>query len=93
MSKPDAHERDDWVQVAELPQPWQADLLVGWLRENAIDAQIIDQTFHQEPLPGVRAFAVVRIFVPASQQEQARRLIAEGFELAADTDIGPDEDA
>src|SRR5438093_13512613 len=70
----------DWVQVGEVGQVWQGELLVGRLRESGIDAQLIDQTFHQEPLTNVRAFAVVRVVVPRDQEQQARRLMAEGFE-------------
>jgi aspartokinase len=70
----------DWVQIAEVGELWQAELMAGRLRESGIEAQIIDQTFHQEPLPKVRAFAVVRVFVPKAQENRAKHLVAEGFE-------------
>jgi hypothetical protein len=83
---------NDWVQVAEFPQTWQADLLVGRLRESGIEAEMLDQTFHQELLPNVRAFAVVRVFVPVVQEEQAKDVISKGFELPEDVDFASDED-
>ena len=60
----DLHPLEDWVQVAEVGQLWQGELIIGRLRESGIDAQILDQTFHQEPVPNVRSLAVVRVFVP-----------------------------
>jgi hypothetical protein len=34
---------DDWVQVADVAQIWQGELIVGRLREEGIDAQLVDQ--------------------------------------------------
>jgi hypothetical protein len=79
--------QESWIQVAEVGQMWQAEIVVGCLRENGIDARIVDQTFHQEPLTNVRAFAVVRVFVPMVQAEQAKQLISQGFELPEDADV------
>jgi len=81
MSMSDSHLPDDWIQVAEVAELWQGELIVGRLRESGIDAELLDQTFHQEPLTKVRAFAVVRVFVPKAQEEQAKSLISKGFEL------------
>ena len=90
MSKSDLSRLEDWVQVAELGRPWQAALLVGRLRESGIDAQIVDQTFRQEMLPDVRAFAIVRVFVPIVQAEQAKHLISsQDFALPEDVDVVP----
>ena len=66
-----------WDQVAEVPTAFEAELLVLRLQENGIEAQVVDQTFHQEPLPAVRSFAVVRVLVPTPQAEAARRILAE----------------
>jgi hypothetical protein len=68
--------RDEHVQVAETGQGYEAELMALRLRSNGIDAHVVDQTFHAEPLPSVRSFAVVRVMVPASQAEAARRLLA-----------------
>jgi hypothetical protein len=46
----------------------------------------VDQTFHQEPLPNVRSFAVVRVMVPASRAEEARRILAETRPLPEDVE-------
>ena len=50
----------------------------------AIEAQVVDQTFHQEPLTSVRSFAVVRVLVPADRAEEARKLLAAGTPLPED---------
>jgi hypothetical protein len=74
------------VQVAEAAQAYEAELIALRLRANGIDAHVVDQTFHAEPLPSVRSFAVVRVMVPASQAEQARRILAEARPLPEDVD-------
>src|SRR5262249_22751760 len=87
MAPPDSAAREDWVQVAEVGQMWQGELIVGRLRQNGIDAQIVDQTFHQEPVPTVPALAVVRVFVPKAQEEWAKGLISQGFDLPEDVEL------
>jgi hypothetical protein len=82
---------EPWVQVAEVAQIWQGELIVGRLRDSGIDAQLLDQTFHQEPVPDVRALAVVRVFVPSGQEEEAKRLISETVELAEDIELKVDD--
>ena len=77
-----------WDQVAEVPTAFDAELLVLRLREGGIEAQVVDQTFHQEPLPAVRSFAVVRVLVPTPQADEARRILSEIVPLPAD---GSDE--
>jgi hypothetical protein len=41
-------------------------------------------SFHQEPLPSVRSFAVVRVLVPEDAEEKAREVLARPVELPAD---------
>jgi hypothetical protein len=65
MTAPESNRPEDWVQVAEVTQVWQGELIAGRLRASGIEAEIVDQTFHQEPMPNVRAFAVVRVLVCA----------------------------
>ena len=72
---------DGWEQVAETSQVFEAELMALRLRESGIDAEVIDQSFKQEPLPNVRSFAVVRVLVPAEKVEQARALLAETVRL------------
>ena len=87
----DLHPLEDWVQVAEVGQLWQGELIIGRLRESGIDAQILDQTFHQEPVPNVRSLAVVRVFVPKAQEGQARDLLSRGFNLREDAELVADD--
>ncbi len=63
-------------QVQETAQVYEAELMAMRLRGAGIDAQVIDQSFRQEPLPGVRSFAVVRVLVPARDAERARAILA-----------------
>jgi len=65
---------EGWVQVAEAAQPYEGELIAGRLRAAGIDAKVVDQSFHQEPLPMVRSFAVVRVLVPTDQEEKAREV-------------------
>ena len=53
-----------WDQVAETAQIFEAELIALRLRESGIEAEVVDQTFNQEPLPNVRSFSVVRVLVP-----------------------------
>jgi putative signal transducing protein len=80
----DAH--GEHVQVAETGQAYEAELIALRLRSSGIDAHVIDQTFHAEPLPNVRSFAVVRVLVPAAQADEARRVLAAGTALPEDVD-------
>jgi len=54
------------------------------LREAGVDAEVLDQSFRQEPLPNVRSFSVVRVMVPAAQEAAARKALAEGQPLPED---------
>lgn len=65
-----------WDQVAETSQVFEAELMALRLRESGIEAQVVDQTFHQEPLPDVRSFSVVRVLVPMAKAAEARRILA-----------------
>ena len=42
-------------------------------------------------MTNVRAFAVVRVLVPRAQEEMARRLLSQGFELPEDVEPTEDE--
>ena len=71
----DEHDRRDWVQVVETRQIFEAELIALRLRGSGIEAEVVDQTFNQEPLPNVRSFAVVRVLVPAQSLEEARQVL------------------
>jgi hypothetical protein len=67
----------DWEVVAEVARRYEAELMAGHLRAAGIDARVIDKSFRQEPLPSVRSFAIVRVYVPTADAEEARRSLAE----------------
>jgi hypothetical protein len=80
---------DGWEQVAETSQVFEAELMALRLRESGVEAEVIDQSFKQEPLPNVRSFAVVRVLVPAEKAQLARDLLARPVDLSTDaTDEG-----
>ena len=79
-------EASELVQVAETREIFEAELIALKLRDAGIDAQVLDQSFKQEPLPNVRAFSVVRVMVPASSSEDARRVLSEGEPLPEDAE-------
>ena len=83
---------EGWVQVAEASLDWQAELIALRLREAGIDAKVVDQTFHQEPLPLVRSFAIVRVLVPEDKEQQAREVLARPAELPPDAEPAITED-
>jgi hypothetical protein len=82
---------DGWEQVAEASQVFEAELMALRLREAGIAAEVIDQSFKQEPLPNVRSFSVVRVLVPAEKAPQARELLARPVDLPDTATDGPEE--
>jgi hypothetical protein len=84
----------DWDVVLETSQAYEAELAALRLREAGLEARVIDQSYRQEPLPSVRAFAVVRVLVPTAAADGARRVLASGAELEEDAllDGGSDEE-
>jgi hypothetical protein len=77
-----------WDQVAETSQIYEAELIALRLREGGIEAEVVDQTFNQEPLPNVRSFAVVRVLVPKERLAEARRLLEHPEPLPEDAEQG-----
>ena len=73
-----------WDQIAETSQIFEAELIALRLRGSGIEAEIVDQTFNQEPLPNVRSFAVVRVLVPQAQMAEARRILDGSLPLPED---------
>jgi hypothetical protein len=72
---------DGWEEVAETSQVFEAELMALRLREAGIEAEVLDQSFKQEPLPNVRSFSVVRVLVRAEQARQARELLQRPVDL------------
>ena len=81
---PDADAPVDLVQLAETRQLFEAELIALKLRDAGIDARVLDQSFKQEPLPNVRSFSLVRVMVPAGQEDAARKALATGQALPED---------
>jgi hypothetical protein len=82
---------DGWEQVAETSQVFEAELMALRLRESGIEAEVIDQSFKQEPLPNVRSFSVVRLLVPAEKATLARELLSRSVNLPEGATDDPDD--
>jgi len=65
-----------WDSVAEVQDIYEAELIAGRLRAAGVEARVVDKSFRQEPIPSVRSFAVVRVFVPREQTSAARDLLS-----------------
>jgi hypothetical protein len=74
--QPDPGRFGEFEQVAEVTQVYEAELIVLRLQAEGLRAELVDQTFHQEPMPNVRAFSVVRVLVPLADAERARALLS-----------------
>lgn len=92
MSLPRKGSYEGWEQVAETPQVFEAELMALRLREAGIDAEVIDQSFRQEPLPNVRSFAVVRVVVPAEKAAAARDVLSRDAALPDTASDLPEND-
>ena len=93
---PRAGAYEGWEQVAETRQVYEAELMALRLREAGVPAEVLDQTFYQEPLPTVRSFAVVRVLVPREKAELARDVLARSEPLdpgLSDQPEGPEPPA
>lgn len=71
----------DFDTVLETRQVYEAEIAAGRLRDAGLDAQVVDQSYRQEPVPSVRAFAIVRVLVPVAQAAQAREILAERVDM------------
>ena len=74
----------DWEVVAETGDVFEAELIALRLREAGLPAEVIDQSFRQEPLPAVRSFARVRVMVPVGQAAAAREALERTSWLSSD---------
>jgi hypothetical protein len=79
-----------WEQVAETGQIFEAELMAMRIRGGGIEAQVVDQTFHQEPLTN-RDFSRVRVLVPPGRADEARALLEQADPLPEDADVGSPE--
>lgn len=82
---------EEWLAIAETREPFEAELIALRLRASGLEASVLDQSFRQEPLPDVRAFANVRVMVRAQDADAARRLLAQGEPLPEDAENDPSD--
>ena len=94
VTEPDQGADGGWEEVAETGQIFEAELMAMRLRASGIEAQVVDQSFHQEPLTS-RDFSRVRVLVPPGRAEEAREILASQEPLSEDADVGtetPDDE-
>jgi hypothetical protein len=82
---------EEWIAIAETRELFEAELIALRLRSGGLEASVLDQSFRQEPLPDVRAFANVRVMVREADAEAARRLLAQGEPLPENAESDPSE--
>jgi hypothetical protein len=91
VTEPDQGADGGWEEVAETGQIFEAELMAMRLRASGIEAQVVDQSFHQEPLSS-RDFSRVRVLVPPGRAEEARAVLEKADPLPEDADVGSPED-
>ncbi len=80
----------DWEAVLETDQIYEAELAALRLREAGLEAQVVDQSYRQEPVRLVRSLARVRLFMPADRAAEARAVLATAATpLPEDLEDGP----
>jgi hypothetical protein len=82
-----------WDQVAEARTIVEAELIALRLRQAGIEADVLDQSFRQEPIPDVRSFSVVRVLVPTDRLPAARRVLSTAEELPEGAEEAREEEA
>jgi hypothetical protein len=83
-----------WDEVFETGTAYEAELVAMRLREAGIEAQVVDQTFTEAPMPKVSNFNLVRVLVPSERADEARAIVAQPVELAEGEEVpGEDPDA
>ena len=71
----------DFDTVLETRQVYEAEIAAGRLRQAGLDAQVVDQSYRQEPVPSVRSLSIVRVLVPVERAAEARDVLAESAPL------------
>lgn len=73
---PDWSLDESWEVVATVGTDEEANILAGYLRANAVTAEVESLRFHQEPV-NFGGLGEVRVRVPMEQRQEALRLLSE----------------
>ena len=76
-----------WDSVFESGTAYEAELVAMRLRDAGIDAQVVDRTFTEAPMPNVSNFNTVQVLVPTERAEEARAVVAQPVELEEGADV------
>ncbi len=84
--KPEASRYQGWDVVAEVGQPYEAELIALRLRGGGIEAEILDEGMEQLPIPASADFEMFRIVVPTASADAARKILDELVSLPEDAE-------
>jgi hypothetical protein len=76
-----------WDTVFESATTFEAELVSLRLRDAGFEAQVVDRTFTEAPMPKVSNINTVEVLVPTADVERARELLAQPVELAEDEEV------
>ena len=76
-----------WDAVFESGTAFEAELVAMRLRDAGIDAQVVDRTFTEAPMPDVSNINTVQVLVPTERAEEARAVVAQPVELEEGADV------
>ena len=78
---------DDWEEIRVVRQPFEAEMITARLEDAGIEAAVVDQSFELVPLTNVSDYDLIRIVVPTSRAEDARRVLSEIAPLPEDAEV------
>jgi hypothetical protein len=76
-----------WDAVFESATAFEAELVAMRLRDAGLDAQVVDRTFTEAPMPDVSNINTVQVLVPTERAEEARAVVAQPVELEEGADV------
>src|SRR5512135_1391337 len=66
----------DWVALCDLANEAEAAIVVGFLQAEGIPARVDDRSFQSMPTPDNEDLKDIFVFVPRSQEAEARRVLS-----------------
>jgi hypothetical protein len=80
-----------WDTVFETATAFEAELVAMRLRDAGFEAQVVDRTFTEAPMPKVSNINTVEVLVPTADAERAREVVAQPVELAEGEEVPGEE--
>jgi hypothetical protein len=76
-----------WDAVFESGKLYEAELMAMRIQDAGIEAQVVDRTFTEAPMPDVSNFNTVQVLVPTDRADEARQIVAQPVELEEGADV------